>query len=209
MPNAAISTLANEISTVTLDATQINNYQDEIYFELARNMRGDVLVQTDATFVAGTKGTSIFALPTANFARTALMIFFDTKQLAHCSYDEARFFDPNWRDNARTPSAVLVDTIDRTNFAAVPPPDRDGQAIGVNTPLVVQTWPADNFVVIYAKSDLTYPGTNYVDTHMAVAFDVIARELGRDSDHTDPDAAIAAKQMSDVFWRLSFPAESL
>jgi len=207
MANATITTLAGAIATVTLDATQSDTYQDEIIRELARLSMPWVLVQTGASFVAAVRGQAVYSLPTADGARTALMICFDDKQLAHARYDEAMFFDDAWRDSQARPVAFLNDTINRAQFAVVPTPPADGAAIAL-TPLDFTTWPDGNLTVIYAKSDTAFAGSSYNDTYLAMAFEIIARELGRDSDHTDPEAAALAKTLANVFWRLSFPEGS-
>jgi hypothetical protein len=197
MANATITTLTGAIATVTLDETQSDTYQDEIIRELARLSIPWVLVQTGASFVATVRGQAVYNLPTTDGARTALMICFDDKQLAHARYDEAMFFDDAWRDSQARPVAFLNDTINRAQFAAI-----------ALTPLDFTTWPDGNLTVIYAKSDTAFAGSSYSDTYLAMAFEVIARELGRDSDHTDPEAATLAKTLANVFWRLSFPEGS-
>lgn len=206
MANATISTLASNISTVTLDTTQRDTYQDEVILDIARLSMPWVLVQTGASFVAAVKGTAVYDLPTADGARTALMVIYDDEQLAHARYDETMMFDDAWRASESRPVAFLNDTINRAKFAVVPTPDADGDAIAL-TPLDFTTWPNNNLTVIYAKSDTAFAGSSYSDTHLAMAFEIIARELGRDSDHSDPEAASLAKNMANVFWRLSFPEE--
>lgn len=208
MANAAISTLINNISTVVVDATASNNYQDELYYELARLANPKTLVQTGAAFIAATRGATSYTLPsTAPAHRTGLIVFYSDTALSLARYDEAHYFDPMWKDSLGKPVVFLQDTSDRDKFFAIPAPDHDGQAIGGATPITFTTWPAENFTVISAVTDLTYAGTSYADTHLAVAFEVIARELARDSDHMDLDAAALAKQMADFFWTLSFPKE--
>ena len=204
MANATISSLVQSIATVAVDATQIDTYQDEVITDLARLAIPRVIVQTGASFVAAVKGQAVYDLPTGDGARTALMIVYDETQLTLARYDEAMMFSDTWRAQQARPIAYLNDTINRAKFAVVPTPSLDGAAIAL-TPLDYITWPDSNLTVIHAKSDTAYAGTNYTDTHLAVAFEVLARELGRDSDHKDPVASATAKALATVFWQLSFP----
>lgn len=206
MPNATIRTLINELATVPLDTTAADTYQDETFLEIARLSRGnDVVLNTNAAFVAALSGVAIYSLPAT--ARQALMVVYDDTQLAAARYDEAHYFDPAWRSTPGRPVAVMNDTIDRTKFAIIPPPREDGGNFGVDTPLSFTTWTQGNFSVVFTYNDNTLAGPNVVDVYPAIAFDVISKELGRDSDHMDPDLANAARQMADIFWRLSFPQD--
>lgn len=205
MANAAITTLINDISTVVLNSTATDTYQEEIFFELARGARPDTFVQTGASFVEIIKNVGVYDLPAADGARTLLALIFDERVLGFSRYDEAMFFDPQWRKTPGRPVAYILDTIDRTKFALIPTPAQDGVAVGANTPTVSSSWPNGNITVIYMRQDTAFDGTNLLDIYPAIAFDVIARELGRDSDHMDPDAATLAQQFADLFWQLSFP----
>jgi hypothetical protein len=204
MANSTVTALVTSIATVALDATQINVYQDEVIFDLARLAQPRSIIQTGASFVAAVKGQAVYDLPTADGARTALLLIYDETQLALARYDEAMMFNEAWRSKEDRPIAYINDTINRTQFGVVPTPSLDGEAIAL-TPLDFVTWPGSNFTVIYAKSDTAYAGTNLTDTYLALAFEVLARELGRDSDHKDPEAAAMAKALATVFWQLSFP----
>lgn len=203
MPNAAISTLISQITTVTPDATAVNNYQDNVFYEAARLTFPGVVIQTDAAFVQAVKGQATYTLPTGH--RIPLIFAFDERQLGFAKLDEARYYGADWRSTPGDPFAVILDPEDRDKFALVPPPRADGEGVGISTPLVFTDWPSDDIMVISTTVNTDFDGTNYEDTHLAIAFEVIARELGRDSDHMDDEAAKAAKQMANVFWRMSFP----
>lgn len=204
MPNATVTALVQTLATVAVDATQIGSYQDQTINDLARLYIPRALVQTGASFVAAVKGQAVYDLPTTDGARTALLIIYDETQLSLARYDEAQMFNQAWRDEQSRPIAYINDTINRAKFAVVPTPSLDGATIAL-TPLTYSVWPDANLTVVYAKADTAYAGTNLTDTHLALAFEVLARELGRDSDHKDPEASATAKAMATVFWQLSFP----
>lgn len=203
MANATITTLIGQITTVTPDSTATDSFQDNVFYELARLAFPGIIVQTAPTFVEAVKAQDTYDLPTNH--RTPLLVLFDERQLALARLDEARYFGQDWRRTPGDPFAVILDPENRDQFALVPPPRADGEALGVETPLVFTDWPEGDITVISTVVDTAFAGTNYADTHLAVAFEVVARELGRDSDHMDDEAAKVAKQMANLFWRMSFP----
>jgi hypothetical protein len=207
MANATVTTLATSIGLTSSDSTALNSIQEDILYELARMRRLGVVFQTAATFVAITAGTVNYSLPSG--ARSALIIVFDDRELALASRDEAALFDDVWRANAaNVPLAAMFDSEDRDSFGIVPPANRAGTTITTETPITFTQFPGGNLMVIHARTDLTYAGTSVVDTHLAMAFDMLARDFARDSVHADVAAATAAMQMADFFWQLSFPEVS-
>lgn len=202
MPNATISTLISNITTVVPDATAVNNFQDNLFYELARMLYPGVLIQTAAAFTQAVKAQATYTLPTGH--RVPLVVIFDERHLATARLEEARYFGDDWRSTPGDPFAVIFDPENRNQYSLVPPPRKDGDVVA-GDPVTFTAWPSDDLAVISTTVDTAFAGTNYVDTYMAVAFEVIARELGRDSNHMDDEAAKTAKQMANVFWRLSFP----
>lgn len=206
MPNATIDTIIDTLGTVALDGTATDTYQDEVFAMLARLGLPGILVQVDVAFLAATAATAEYTLPTGH--RTPLILGYDELQMQGVRHDEAQYFNPAWRDQLGYPIAYTFDPVNRDRFQVVPVPQVTGATIGASTPVTFTTFPAGNFLVISAISDTTYSGTTYVDTFLAVAFEVLAREFARDSDHHDPDASAIAAQMANLFWRMSFPEVS-
>lgn len=207
MPNATIDTIIDTLATVALDGTATDTYQDEVFTLLARQGLPGVLVQVDAAFLAATAGTAEYTLPSGH--RTPLILGYDELQMQGVRFDELQFFDPAWRDQLGYPIAYTFDPVNRDRFQVMPVPQVTGATIGGNTPVTFTApFPWGNFLVISAISDTTYSGTPYVDTFLAVAFEVLAREFARDSDHHDPDASGIAAQMANLFWHMSFPEVS-
>lgn len=204
MPNATIDGLIDSLGTVVLDGTATNTYQDEVFAMLGRLGLPGVLVQVTASFLAATVATAEYTLPSAH--RTPLILGFDDTEMQQSRHDEAQFFNPAWRDQQGRPLAYTFDPTHRDRFQVVPVPAQTGETIGVNTPVTFTApFPSLNFFVISASSDTSYASANYSDTHLAIAFEVLARELARDSDHHDPEAASIAASLANLLWRLSFP----
>lgn len=207
MPNATINTLIGQIATVSLSSTPLNNYQDELIRELARGALPNAQGQTEAAFVGITEGVSLYTIPFSTTAlRTILMLFFDEQQLGLTSYEEAQAFDPSWRARFGKPIVYLLETIDRTKFLLIPTPDEDSGSPGLNTPVsITTTYPTGIVTIIGLKANLAYDETTLTDTFLPFAFTVLAREMGRDSDHIDPEMSAAAQQMATFLWQMSYP----
>lgn len=156
----------------------------------------------------GENVTITYTLFTSSPIREALMLFYDDTQLALVGYDEAHFYNPSWQSESQTgkPLAVVLDTFDKLALTPIPKPMNDGQLPNGADPVTdTFPWPAENWLVVGTTSDLTFASPMYADLELAVAFEVVAKELGRDSNHQDPAAAEIAKKMSDTFWAMSFP----
>jgi hypothetical protein len=208
MANANITTIVTSLGLVTLDATQVNNFQDDVIFELARGAFGEVLAQVGAAFIAVTGGTATYALPAvASGARTPLVVCFDDFQLAQVRKDEAWAHQVDWRNSPGVrPIGYVQDPEDRVNFSLVPVPRRDGATIGGSTPFTFTQWPADNITVIFAATDVTFSGTTYDDLKLPIALEVLSRELGRDSDHQDKLASQVARALAQFFFEMFNPS---
>lgn len=205
MPNATISTMVTDLATVTVDATAVNNYEDEIIFELSRGAFPGCLVQTGASFTQAIKNQGTYSLPTVDSARTVLMLMFDTTQLARSRKDEGWMLDPAWRTSPKSkPLAYVTDPENRTDYTLIPPPNTTGDDPTGITPLD-ETFPSLDITVVYAKTDLTFATGPYRDILLPIAFETLSRELGRDSDHQDKVASDVASKLADFFLSMAFP----
>lgn len=206
MANAAVTTLinrivGNSISTL-IDSTATDNYQHDVIAEIARGAFPGFLAQTDAAFITLTRGTVEYSFPTG--FRLPLMIVFDDTQLAHARFDEALNFSQDWRNTATKPVAYIQDPVDRDKFQLIPPSNYASAGVA-GTPLAPPSpWPTEALAFIGTESNTAWAESCLVDTHLALAFEVIAREFGRDSDHKDSDLAQLAKSFASVFWQMSF-----
>src|SRR5262249_13959361 len=162
MSNAAITTLVNNFACVTVDTTAQQTFQDEVINELARGGWPGIIGQVGTAFIAVTRATNRYSLPSATGARTILAVFYDDTQLLQINKQEVRAYEEAWRRTPqRKPIGYCLDPEDRVSFSLVPSADRDGQTIGGNTPTNITAWPEGNLTVIYANADTAFAGTTY------------------------------------------------
>lgn len=206
MANAAVTTLINRIvgSSIStlIDSAATDNYQNDVILEIARGAFPGFLAQTDAAFIALTRNTVEYDFPSG--FRLPLMICFDDTQLAHARFDEALNFSQDWRNTAEKPIAFIQDPVDRDKFEIIPPSNYESAGVA-GTPLAPPTpWPTEALTFIGTESNTLWAESCLADTHLALAFEVIAREFSRDSDHKDSDLAALAKSFASIFWQMSF-----
>jgi len=157
---------------------------------------------TGASFLTTTVGLQQFTLPAS--AVIALGVFYDDRQLAEDDPRSLELVEPNWRTSeftGRPAVFVLVDE-DQRVFSIAPAPAQDGKTIGGGTPFVPGSpFPTENVMVIYSeiRTDV------HDDEELAVALELVARELNRDSDHQDRETAAAAASLADLCFKLSHP----
>ncbi len=209
MPSSTITTLVQQLDVIPVDSTAQGNFQDEIIYELARGRFPRVVPpQTGAVFLAVTASTERYTVATAspNFHRTPIAICYDTRQLAQIRKEEAWEYLEAWRRSPRsTVVGFTMDPEDRVSFSVVPPPRRNGDAIGSNTPTSITTWPSGNLTVIATRSDTTFPGSTYSDYQLPIALETLAREFARDSDHQDTTFAQVCRQLAQFFFAMTTP----
>lgn len=205
MAHADINTILTGLALVDLTQAITDDFQDDVMYELSRGAFPGLLVQTGASYVAVTGGTERYTLPTASNARTLLALFYDQTHLFQLRKDEAWAANAEWRDDPEpVVSGFIQDPEDRSSFSLVPPPKYDGETVGAATPFN-GTWVEGNITAIYAEGDTAFGGATYIDLKMPIAFEVLAREFARDSDHQDKTAADVAHNMAELLFLMSNP----
>lgn len=189
MPQTDVLTLVSSLAVAQSNATTVDNYYDRIVQEHALS-RGTL---TNAAFVAVVAGTFDYSFPTA--ALRGLTFIYDDIQLYREDKRGAEQIDDLWRVRRGEPRSVLFEDQQGRSFSLVPVPSRSGATIGASTPFT-GAFPIDNATVIYADEA--------VDVHaweeLAQACEILAREFGRDSDHTDAQSETAWRQLADFLF---------
>lgn len=197
MAKADVITLVEDFAGLRSDAaaltdsTAIDRYYADIVHEAGLTSEG----ATNASFVAGVKGTAQYALPTA--AVRLLALIYDDTELRTTMRRALESYDPDWRTRKGRPASFTTQDEDARVQRVVPVPDRNGATIGLSTPFT-GTFPDNNLTFIYTE--------NVTDVlpwdELWVALDVTAREFGRDSDHFDPELSTMYQQLATVVRQL-------
>lgn len=201
MAKADVVTLANVLSDSISDTTILGLYYDDVVDEIARGviLPDGMHSLTGATYLLAEATVFQYALPTSGVR--FLGVFYDTHQLAEDDPKSVEQVETHWYGLAyRGEPAVYVRVDeDQKTVAIVPAPDRDGEALGVLTPTT--GFPADNVMMFYTevRTDV------HTDEELAVALEILARELARDSDHQDADTSKLASQIATLLFTLSHP----
>lgn len=198
MSRATTITYANTLLDSLGDTTQLGQYYDEITMEIARGTWPDVVSMVGADFRQGVTGTSLYLFPDA--AIRLLSVHYDRLQLAEASPSEADAYDREWRVTRGEPVAyTMADEADNT-IRVVPVPDVTGESPTGITPVDfgAATWPSNNVAFVYTTNTSVH-----TDEEMWLALEMVARELARDSNHHDEEAAGLAKTLADLFRKMS------
>lgn len=197
MSRATTITYANTLLDSLGDTTQLGQFYDELSFEVARGVWEDVVSVTDAAFVRGVGGTALYVYPST--AVRLLSVHYDSKQLAETTPAEADVYDRTWRVTPGDPIAYTEADEDDFTVRLVPVPAVTGIDPTGSTPYSFTTWPNEAVAFIFTD------GTTDVhsDEEMWFALEMVARELARDSNHHDANASELAKNLADLFRKLS------
>lgn len=205
MANTSVDALIDDLACVIVDSTATDNLQNDVLYELARGSMPGVVFQTGAAFTQAIKNTATYSLPAASGARSILTVHYDGQELATARKDEAWNVSEVWRTDPKArPVSYVTDPENRTDYTLIPPPIVSGAA-PIGDPAVDEDFVPLNIVVIFMKTDLTLALGPYQDTYLPIAFEVLGRELGRDSNHQDKNASQIAHKLAEFFFQMAFP----
>lgn len=186
MAKADVLQLVADLTDSLANQTVAGELYDDVVYEMGMRPNESL---TGASYVATTQGTSQYSYPTSALRLLGLM--HDAKTLQISDIGEAQSYDRQWRTTRGEPLAWLVEQESRRTFTLVPVPNYTGSTVGVATPFT--TFPAGNVTAIYTETR--------TDVHpweeLYVALVVAARELARDSDHTDLQLSEALSKLAE------------
>jgi hypothetical protein len=196
MSRATTITLANTLANSEADTTKLGDYYDEAVRELGLGVLVPGAVSlTGAEYAAGVEGQAEYDFPAT--ALKLLYVLYDRSQLAFAQTDEANLYDEEWRNMRGVPVSFLTADQDQRTIAVIPTPDVDGQSVGLNTPFTT-TFPGENLTFIYTeeRDDV------HSDEELPLALTILSRELSRDSNHADGNAAQLAAAIAAMLWKM-------
>ena len=168
---ATVTALASTLSMSLADVNAIDRYYDDIVYERS-------LLLANTTTAAATAGTAVYAL--GALATELLALFFDGAYLFPTMLKELEAAaGPGWRDATGTPTHWLTEEETENNFRVWPTPDVAG-----------------TLRLVYGEYRADVP--TWLEP--AIAWDILAREFQRDSDHRDPAFAAACAFMAQRYY---------
>lgn len=192
MAKADVLQLIQDISSQQADATAIDRYYDDVVRDL-----GQRPWLTQATLISITANTAIYT-PATSVIRI-LGTFYDDRVLISATPREMESISSTWRDARGTPIAYVNEDEGAKDFRLYPNPEvtsKDfiflfGSPFGLD-------YPEYAVAIVHTETRTNLPAW----LEMPVAFEVLAREFMRESNHQDVAFAKTCKQMADLLLSL-------
>lgn len=190
MSKASVLTFVTDFSTDQVDPVAIDRYYDDIVRDLGMQ---DFLVQT--SLVAVNTTTAIYTPPATTV--DLLLVFYDDRVLYKETLLNAEAIGAGWRDIIGTPVAYLVEDQTSKDFRLFPKPEINskpfiflfGEPLG-------RDYSEYAAAVIYTETRVDLP--EWLET--PVAFEILAREFARESDHKDKPFSDACRAAARLFF---------
>lgn len=186
MSQSDVLSLCQELCTNQADATAIIKYYDEIVADLGR---GEWLIVAE---ILSTTADTFEYDPPSNIADLKAVLY-DDRWLYKENLRALEAVNPHWRDERGTPRAYVLEDESNHKFRLYPKPDRNskdfvpifGSPLGLDFP---------EYSVVVLMTELRTDLPPWLE--MPVAWEILAREFARESDHMDLSFAKIAKQIS-------------
>jgi hypothetical protein len=187
--------LCQDLCTNQADATSITKFYDEIVSDLGH---GNWLIV--AELISTTAGTFEYNPPDTIVDFKGA--FYDDRWLYRENLRALEALNPHWRDERGTPRAYVIEDESNHKFKLYPTPDRDskdfifmfGSPLGLDFP---------TYAVLVLMTELREDLPKWLE--MPVAFEILAREFARESDHTDQQFAEACRAISGLLLKMVGP----
>lgn len=193
MSRSDVLQLCQDLSTNQSDADAIDKFYDDVVSDLGR---GDWLVTTDV--LAATAGTAQYN-PVSTIVELR-GVWYDDRWLYKESLRSIEALNPNWRDERGTPRAYIIEDETNLQFRLYPRPAVDSKTPGGGEEMGLE-FPEYSVVVLMTEIRETLPAW----LELPVAFEILAREFGRESDHHDPTFAKSCKEISQMLLKMVGP----
>lgn len=192
MAKANVLQLVQDISSNQADATAIDRYYDDVVRDLGQHPW-----LTQATLISITAGTAIYT-PATSVIRI-LDTYYDDRVLRPATLKEMESINPAWRDARGTPIAYVNEDETAKDFRLYPNPEvtsKDfiflfGSPFGLD-------YPEYAVAIVHTETRIDLPAW----LEMPTAFEVLAREFMRESNHQDVAFAKMCKQVADLLLSL-------
>src|SRR6185295_1236404 len=192
MAKADVLALVTSFSNGQADSTLADLYYDNDQSDLARH---PWLVGAHLVSVAAGTGEFTLAVDESKLVQ----VFYDTKVLDRTTERALEQRNPQWRDEVGTPIAYMIEDEPAQTYRLYPIPQVPSQPFS----FIFGEPMGRDFPLYSAAIFVTEVRTDVPEwMEMALAWRVLAREYGHESNHRDDDFAAFAQQLSEVMFAM-------
>lgn len=189
---ADVLTLVTTFANGQADPTAIDDYYDQDQSDLSRH---PWLVGCHLVAVSANTGEFTLATDTGKL----LAVFYDTRLLDRTTERALEQRSANWRDQYGVPVAYMTEDEPAKTYRLYPIPILPSQPFSFITGAPL----GGDFPLYSAATFLTEIREDVPEwMEMALAWRILAREYGHESNHRDDDFAGFAQQLSDVLFSM-------
>lgn len=171
---ARIKTLVNDYALAEEGTLAVDRYFDAVMRDLA--WTEDLIEVSTDTIFAGQTSTTLSAV-----AVKIVAVFFNDRQLDQISLRSLESFDPRWRDQKGEPVAYTTEGELKKTIRFYPTPDSDG-----------------TLTIFHTQIQVAVPQW----LELPIAFEILSREYGRESNHRDDTFSQLCSQVSGLLLKM-------
>lgn len=171
---ARIKTLVNDYALAEEGTLAVDRYFDAVMRDLA--WTEDLIEVSTDTIFAGQTSTTLSAV-----AVKIVAVFFNGRQLDQISLRSLESFDPRWRDQKGEPVAYTTEGELTKTIRFYPTPDSDG-----------------TLTIFHTQIQVAVPQW----LELPIAFEILSREYGRESNHRDDTFSQLCSQVSGLLLKM-------
>lgn len=171
---ARIKTLVNDYALAEEGTLAVDRYFDAVMRDLA--WTEDLIEVSTDTIFAGQTSTTLSAV-----AVKIVAVFFNGRQLDQISLRSLESFDPRWRDQKGEPVAYTTEGELTKTIRPYPTPDSDG-----------------TLTIFHTQIQVAVPQW----LELPIAFEILSREYGRESNHRDDTFSQLCSQVSGLLLKM-------
>lgn len=171
---ARIKTLVNDYALAEEGTLAVDRYFDAVMRDLA--WTEDLIEVSTDTIFAGQTSTTLSAV-----AVKIVAVFFGGRQLDQISLRSLESFDPRWRDQRGEPVAYTTEGELTKTIRFYPTPDSDG-----------------TLTIFHTQIQVAVPQW----LELPIAFEILSREYGRESNHRDDTFSQLCSQVSGLLLKM-------
>jgi hypothetical protein len=199
MPKADVLQLVADLTNGLADQTNASQIYSDLITELGRDSSWTMVRVQAFAGVAGEGDYQPSALGVTDIV-DILSVLYDGRHLARSDVAEAKYYDRYFRVHLGRPRVWIEQDAPREGFQLYPIPSLSSVTAGPYDPTTHALAEGD-VVVVYTHDPSVLPNC-HLEEELAVALEVVAREMSRDSDHTDKTLAQIARTLSGMLFQM-------